>query len=619
MVYKGPKAGFMVLKKSTTQTSASSGLAGYVGPGVFFISFAVYLNTLAPTVTFWDSGELIFGAATLGNPHPPSYPLFCQLGKLFYFIPLGNAAFRVNLMSAFFAAATAYLLFRLLTEMGSGRPGVEWAAAGMALSFAFIRNLWSVSVVSEVYSLNAFLLVATVYLLLLYDRGGRHAYLHASAFVLALALVNHQSTLMFMPAYAAYYLSSGGNYKRPAVVLQSLSLFVLAYSVMLYLPVRAAAFPVLNIGDARYVTNFLWLIKWPEDIPMIKERIGTFASKIHGEWLFYFILASAACGYAVYLLRRKRYLLMLSVSALLYFIGTSMVTAPDTGIRKWGLHSKFFVPVYLFIGLTVAYAALDAWGRATHSKRPGPAWTVLLALLCLSVPAAVLAYNYREEDNSRNFIAHDFASNTLKSVSQDAAIFAWGDNGIFPVWYLQGVEHFRDDVFFMHTGVITYPWYMADRVAVMDRKYGIKFAPPSDITDLDEVVRLMRLALEGATPTYFDYSAVQQLGYKMDAFKPQGLVHLSPAWQPAPLGRIWGWYVLRGVTDNTTNKAFAAEGIMDIYAWECALWAQEAYNRGSPEEALKAYGLAKDCGMSNPYMDQWADDIRQNLIRRGGP
>ncbi|MEW6104067.1 MAG: DUF2723 domain-containing protein, partial [bacterium] len=71
---------------------------------VFFISFGVYLHTLTPTVGFHDSGELITCTWTLGIAHPPGYPLYTLLGKVFItLIPIGNIAFRMNMQSTLFA------------------------------------------------------------------------------------------------------------------------------------------------------------------------------------------------------------------------------------------------------------------------------------------------------------------------------------------------------------------------------------------------------------------------------------------------------------------------------------------------------------------------------------
>ncbi|HKZ17137.1 MAG TPA: DUF2723 domain-containing protein, partial [Geobacteraceae bacterium] len=47
------------------------------------IPFFFYLLTLAPSVTFFDSGEFITAIQSLGSPHSPGYPLFVLFAKPF--------------------------------------------------------------------------------------------------------------------------------------------------------------------------------------------------------------------------------------------------------------------------------------------------------------------------------------------------------------------------------------------------------------------------------------------------------------------------------------------------------------------------------------------------------
>src|SRR5258708_21434675 len=82
---------------------------------LFLGSFLVYLVTLNGTIpAYRDSGDLISAIYSLGIAHPPGYPLYVVTGKLFIkVIPFANAAYRVNLFSAFCAAASVVLLYEV--------------------------------------------------------------------------------------------------------------------------------------------------------------------------------------------------------------------------------------------------------------------------------------------------------------------------------------------------------------------------------------------------------------------------------------------------------------------------------------------------------------------------
>ena len=585
-------------------------LAGLTGPGVFSISFALYLATLAPSITFWDSGELVYGAFSLGLPHPPAYPLFCMIGRAFSFIPVGSVAYRVNLLSAVFGAASVYLLYRMIVRLGEAVPAREALAATVALCFASYRPFWGVAVVTEVYTLNTFLLLVTALFLLEYDKGRRDAHLYASAFFLGLALVNHQSTVLFLPLYAVYCFLTNHTYRRPAVLAQSLFFFILAYSTVMYLPVRAGASPPLDIGGPRTIHWFFWVMKWGEYAENLRGIIGNFEGIVGGAAIAAAALAMSAL--VVYAMRKSGFLLLLAFSAISYFAGIRALTYGAAGILKWGLQTKFYIPAVVFLVLAASAAAFAMTGSA-RNKRAVRAGVIAASAVALGFSLYQAAGNLKECDNGRDFFACDLAGNVLKSARQDGAIFAWGDNGVFPVWYLQGVERYRDDVLFVHTEILTYPWYMEDVQKWLVDRYGLSYEPPALLGDLVTNVSALSGPLANRTPTYYDYSAAAQLGLKLENFKPQGLLYLAPDWRASTEMDVWGRYVMRGAFDGSTNKAFATEGIMDIYAWDAYIWAQNAYKEGRPGESVKAYELAKALGLKNDSIDRWMDGVKKNM------
>jgi hypothetical protein len=101
----------------------------------FVASFSLYAATCARTVTGEDSGELIAAAYELGVAHPPGYPTWCLLAKAATLVPIGEVAFRVALLSAFFGALTVLLIAAILLVLTASWP----AALLSAFSFGLQR------------------------------------------------------------------------------------------------------------------------------------------------------------------------------------------------------------------------------------------------------------------------------------------------------------------------------------------------------------------------------------------------------------------------------------------------------------------------------------------------
>jgi tetratricopeptide (TPR) repeat protein len=170
------------------------------------ISLAVFVWTAAPNVTLLDSGEFIVAAQHFGVPHPTGYPLWTLLAWLFQLLPLGNAAWEVNIFSgvcgALAVGLTAALLSNILEWCFDGRAvGLRrWIAPCVSLAFslmlAFSESFWSQAVIAEVYSLHALLVVIFLILCYLWTRQPwRDGLMLGAFFTLAFSFSNHHLVL----------------------------------------------------------------------------------------------------------------------------------------------------------------------------------------------------------------------------------------------------------------------------------------------------------------------------------------------------------------------------------------------------------------------------------------
>ena len=186
----------------------------------FAISLATYIYTLQPTVGLEDSGELITGAYKLGVPHPPGYPVWSILAKILTFIPVGDVAYRVNLLSALCGALSAGMLALILSKTGdlffskdeqelsshhllpafekfgltTPRLVNSLCAVAAGVLFAYTPGTWSQSTIAEVYALNCFYmtLIVTLSLVFMFNPNRRFLF-YAISFFFAQAITNHQT------------------------------------------------------------------------------------------------------------------------------------------------------------------------------------------------------------------------------------------------------------------------------------------------------------------------------------------------------------------------------------------------------------------------------------------
>jgi len=183
----------------------------------FLVSFIVYFDTMAPSVSYWDCGEFIAVSYTLGVPHPPGSPLFLLLGRIASMLPISqDIAFRVNILSPLVSAFAVLFLYLIIVQLvNHWRGRVKSTTDALivfgggfigSLTFAFTDSHWFNAVEAEVYAFSTFFTAIVVWLILVWsekaDLKGNERYILIIAYMIGLATGLHLLNLLTIPFVA---------------------------------------------------------------------------------------------------------------------------------------------------------------------------------------------------------------------------------------------------------------------------------------------------------------------------------------------------------------------------------------------------------------------------------
>jgi tetratricopeptide (TPR) repeat protein len=396
---------------------------------------------MAPSVYFGDSGELISMIYTLGIPHPTGFPLYILLGRIFAFIPLANPAFRINLLSALFAACVPVLVFlcSLLffkdEENKTLKTGISLA---MGLLMTFSYTLWSQAVASRIYTLNAFFCgIALLCFLYFREKETDPRCIYFLAFISGLASGLHLSFIVFVLILWAYlFIFDFNRLKRKIPWI--LFFAAAGFSVYLYIILRGLGDTVLHWKPFSKASDFFNYFTQREykgkmfsrDITGYLYFLGYLRDVLLREFSPVGLLLAAA-GAVTAFVNKKRYSLIL----LLILVSNIILLALYGTFKDLQLAFRYFIPSYIAALLFAGYFLLSLKKYFKSSFIYG----LVIAAALTPTFVLMLINNYFQNDRSRNFIAYNYPGEMTMGMPEKAYLFTSGDNQIYPLAYYKFV------------------------------------------------------------------------------------------------------------------------------------------------------------------------------------
>jgi Protein of unknown function (DUF2723) len=436
---------------------------------VAFAAFVAARSALLPGVAFWDTGEFQTVGPLLGTAHPTGFPTYVLLGWLASVVlqPFGDAAFRMNLLSAICVAVAAGVTVDLVRSLtGSIALGV---AAGIGLALTPI--VWAIGTRADPHALHLALFAILLRVLVGWEervRDGRPSadrWLVAATVVVGLAMGNHSLTLLLGLPIAVYVLVvEPGILRRPRLVLTCVAaLAITLVIVYLELPLRAGPFRApLVYGRPETWAGFWYVVLAEQFRGSLVDPFGDLPGKFRAlvdltVSQFGILAAFIPIGLVATSMRRPNYALLTGLSvAVTCFFAASYENAD--------IHRYYLGPILvawtwiaILAGVAAEGAAVLMGGRvpddeavaATPSIDRRPAGTALLAgfaAILLIVPTLFAApARYEAVDRSGDRTTAAWLDRVLARLEPDAVVVSWWSFST-PLWYAQRVEGRRPDI-----------------------------------------------------------------------------------------------------------------------------------------------------------------------------
>lgn len=392
-------------------------------------ALAIYYSTTCRSIWIGDSGEFILALNCLGIAHPPGYPLFTLMGRIFTMaMPFLRPAFAANLFNVVIGATAIVVVYYLFS-----RDLSRWSATILSVLFAFSPLFWAETAGVEIYTLNLLLISITLYVI----ESGYHFKWLLAIYLFGLSITNHPSALSILPAFIYLFIKER-QYCRWKLFLLYVFLFLIAISVYLYLPIRSACNPISNWGNPDNIRSLIghmtlkqysgWVSYSWENL-LLSFRL--FFMSILKSWWWIGVIASIVGIITGWSKNRSR-----TINALLILLTSLILSSAHQALN----YEPFFI--------TTLFAALLLMGNNFYwLESRSISKIVRYGIYAVGFIACIILilYYYKEMDKSNYKLSEDY-SRLILDTAGSGVLFTAGDINSFTTLYLSYVEKYKPGV-----------------------------------------------------------------------------------------------------------------------------------------------------------------------------
>lgn len=409
----------------------------------FFAPFTLYFLTTCRDIYWLDSAEFALATRTGGLVHPPGYPLLLNLLSFVSLLPVLTLPFRINLVSAFVAAGSCFLLFLIINRLTGDEKFALLGAFIWALSF----ELWQQATAIEVYALQVFLFALTLWGLLRWRETSSPSYLYFFSFSFGLTLANHLFIIVWIPTFLILlHTPALKNLHRRQWLLLFLLLLLgpLLYLSLLFRSQNPPGWAGIDSTNDffRYITAAVYRYRFlAGGTDYLTHQVSSLPLTLFKQFTVLWLLLIPG---GVWLIRKdKRLFFALLIGTVLAGSAALLYNIPD----KEG----YFLPVYFCLAIFIGSAA------PLFQTKKGQ--TGILAIIIIALIGVIL-WNYPRQNRSHLTALSDLARAVSTELPAHAVIFT-DDYSLFQAlnWHkiVEKPDNFPTIISEHH---LVFPWYL---------------------------------------------------------------------------------------------------------------------------------------------------------------
>lgn len=422
------------------------------------IIILLFINTAPPTIYLGDSGEIVTAALTLGIGHPPGYPLYILVGKIFTFIPLGDVAYRINLFASSLSVLSFLFLFlninifiSLISKINN-KNLIYTVSFIISLFYIFSETVWfeAINAKGGIYIFAHLIILLTFFSFFKFVLTKRIKYCYLSVYLSGFMIPAHNSTALFV--IVAFFLNLYFLRKtiNSSLLIKLIFFFLFSFFLSyLILFIRVKTGPVLDwagittnkeifehIIRKRYITDEQF------SFPVILFRLNNYLIQFIKNYNILILLFLTGLYY-IYNVNKN----ILFGIIVFFIVNTLLLVYGIETSAGFNLTSLATISLYISRGfylindlITLIISACGLFFLFNFLNKKYNINILFMSIIFIFLPIIMIFNNYELNNHSRKFLGYDHPLNIMKTIDEKNILFSRNDCPSFNILYIKHVH-----------------------------------------------------------------------------------------------------------------------------------------------------------------------------------